>query len=171
MASASNEDLLARLAGHGGGLAGGDPWAAIAASQPRHESVEGRRASRVQEETVAQLMTQPRQTAAAKTAVGPQDGDVFIPYEPASLLEAQLTPSSVEALILKLLLSRGDTSGRQVSDHIKLPFRIIEDLLRQIKSDQLVVHKGSAPMNDYVYQLTDIGRERSRRLADHCTYF
>ena len=40
-----------------------------------------------------------------------------------------------------------------------------------MKADQLVVHKGSAPMNDYLYQLTDIGRERARRLAEHCTYF
>ena len=26
-------------------------------------------------------------------------------------------------------------------------------------------------MNDYVYQLTDLGRERARRFMDHCTYF
>jgi predicted ATPase with chaperone activity len=40
-----------------------------------------------------------------------------------------------------------------------------------MKADQLVVHKGSAAMNDYLYQLTDMGRERARRMADHCTYF
>ena len=26
-------------------------------------------------------------------------------------------------------------------------------------------------MNDYIYTLTDLGRERARRLAEHCTYF
>ena len=26
-------------------------------------------------------------------------------------------------------------------------------------------------MNDYVYQLTDLGRERARRQAQFCTYF
>ena len=26
-------------------------------------------------------------------------------------------------------------------------------------------------MNDYLYQLTELGRERARRLAEHCTYF
>ena len=26
-------------------------------------------------------------------------------------------------------------------------------------------------MNDFVYQLTDLGRERARRLSQHCTYF
>ena len=28
-----------------------------------------------------------------------------------------------------------------------------------MKQDQLVAHRGAAPMNDYVFQLTDIGRE------------
>ena len=26
-------------------------------------------------------------------------------------------------------------------------------------------------MNDFQYQLTDLGRERARRYCDHCTYF
>ena len=26
-------------------------------------------------------------------------------------------------------------------------------------------------MNDYQYQLTDLGRERARRYSQHCTYF
>jgi predicted ATPase with chaperone activity len=69
------------------------------------------------------------------------------------------------------MVSRGDVTGRQVHEHIKLPFRIVDELLRQMKSDQLVVHKGAAPMNDYLYQLTDVGRERARRLVEHCTYF
>ena len=48
---------------------------------------------------------------------------------------------------------------------------LIDELLRQMKHDQWVVYKAAAPMNDYVYQLTDIGRERAKRLAEHCTYF
>jgi predicted ATPase with chaperone activity len=40
-----------------------------------------------------------------------------------------------------------------------------------MKFDQLLVYRGSAPMNDYVYQLTDLGRERARRMMEHCTYF
>ena len=44
-------------------------------------------------------------------------------------------------------------------------------MLRRMKNDQLVAHRGSAPMNDYQYQLTDLGRERARRLVEHCSYF
>lgn len=105
------------------------------------------------------------------TATAQAHDEAYFPVEPTSLREAKLSPSEVEGLILKLLLSRGDLSGRAISDHIKLGFLIIEELLRQLKADQLVVHKGSAPMNDYIYQLTDLGRERGRRLSAHCTYF
>ena len=40
-----------------------------------------------------------------------------------------------------------------------------------MKKDQLVVHRGAAAMNDYQFQLTDLGRERARRHSEHCTYF
>jgi len=40
-----------------------------------------------------------------------------------------------------------------------------------LKSEQLVVYRGSATMNDYLYQLTDLGRERARRYNENCSYF
>jgi DNA-binding PadR family transcriptional regulator len=98
-------------------------------------------------------------------------GDEYIPLEPPTIRDTGLTDTEVEALILKYLLSRGDCTGRDAADQIKLPFILIEPLLRQLKYDQLLVYRGSAPANDYVYQLTDLGRERARRFMDHCTYF
>lgn len=95
----------------------------------------------------------------------------YFPPEPISFREARLPESEVESLVLKFLLARGDASGREVSEQVKLPFGLIEELLRQMKQEQLLVHRGSAPMNDYQFQLTDLGRERARRLAEHCTYF
>ncbi len=180
MADTSNDDLLARLAGQGENT-GEDPWAAIAASQPRHTAVEEKPRSAAEDEKLGHMldrirgMTEPEAApdASAELLLAPKadPADPFLPIEPRSFAEASLTSSSVEGLLLKLLLSRGDMTGRQISDHIKLPFGLIDDLLRQMKSDQLVVHKGAAPMNDYLYDLTDVGRERARRLADHCTYF
>jgi predicted ATPase with chaperone activity len=40
-----------------------------------------------------------------------------------------------------------------------------------MKQDRLVAHKGAAPMNDYVYQLTELGRERAKKFSEHCTYY
>ncbi|MEN6404876.1 MAG: AAA family ATPase [Thermoguttaceae bacterium] len=97
--------------------------------------------------------------------------DAFTPTEPMSFGEAQLTDSHVEALVLKFLLARGDATGRDVADQVKLPFAMVEELLREIKEQRLIAHRGSAPMNDFVYQLSDLGRERARRYTQHCTYF
>ncbi|MEX0712286.1 MAG: AAA family ATPase, partial [Pirellulales bacterium] len=65
----------------------------------------------------------------------------------------------------------GNATGREVADQVRLPFKMIEEVLRQLKTDQLVVYRGTAAMNDYQYQLTDMGRERARRHAAHCSYF
>jgi hypothetical protein len=101
----------------------------------------------------------------------PDDDGKFTPLEPVSFIDASLTETEVEALVLKTLLARGEASGREISEQIKLPFRLLEELLQKMKQDQSVGHRGAAAMNDYVYQLTDVGRERARRHSAHCTYF
>ena len=110
-------------------------------------------------------------TAAQPAAEPAGPVDAFTPIEPASFRAADLTDSEVEALILKFLVTRGDATGRDIADQVKLPFVLVHELLRTMKNDQLVGHRGSAPMNDFVYQLTDLGRERGRRYAHICTYF
>lgn len=97
--------------------------------------------------------------------------DAFVPLVKGSLKEMGLTHSEVEGLVLKFLLARGDVYGRDIAEQLKLPFCLLEGVLRQMKSDQLVVYRGSNELNDYLYQLTDLGRERARRLAQICTYF
>ena len=179
MADISHDDLLARLAGQGD-PADSNSWAAVAASLPLHATPGGKPDEKLDQllgrirdiTTPPELVDEDAPDAIPPLAANlPNAPDAFVPIEPDSLEAAQLTTSAVEGLFLKLLLSRGDASGRQISEHIKLPFRLVDPLLRSMKADQLVVHKGAAPMNDYVYQLTDVGRERARRLADHCTYF
>lgn len=52
-----------------------------------------------------------------------------------------------------------------------MPFRLLEPVLQAMKLAQLVAFRGSAPMNDFIYQLTDLGRERGKKLAELCSYF
>jgi len=111
------------------------------------------------------------QPAAVEKAVSPTASlDEFIPMEPLSIREAGLTDTEIESLTLKYLLTRGDMTGREVAEQIRIPFVPLDQLMRQLKLDQLLIYRGSAPMNDYVYQLTDLGRERAKRYLDHCTY-
>ncbi len=116
------------------------------------------------------------ESAGAPAAVAVRDRTTrhdndFFPAEPVSWRDAKLTESEIEELTLKFLLARGDASGRDVAEQIKLPFALLEELLRRMKNDQWLVHRGAAAMNDYQYQLTDKGRERARRHTAHCTYF
>ncbi len=175
MADSNDGNLLARLAGAATQGDGSDPYAAVAASQPDHDA---------QSDKLDTLLERINDMAAG---AGPEPGDVsdttspadgrpeladtFVPIESESFFEAGLTDSEVEALILKFLVARGDASGRDIAEQIKLPFVLVDELLRDMKNEQLVGHRGDAPMNDYRYQLTDTGRERGRRHAQHCTYF
>ncbi len=199
MPDVSHDELLARLTGKNE-QGGADPWAAVAASLPQHAAEERKSPEKpaASEEEVDALVERIREMASPRPAEpptvtapdvrpelvadAPADAsptsaeshtipDAFYPVEPTSFGDAEITVSAVNGLILKLMLSRGDLAGREIHEHIKLPFRLVDGLLRQLKMDQLVVHKGAAQMNDYIYQLTDLGRERARRLAEHCTYF
>jgi DNA-binding PadR family transcriptional regulator len=95
----------------------------------------------------------------------------WVPVEPNNLLAAGLAEGEVEALILKTLNSRSECTGRALAEHIKLSFGLVDPLLNSMKQDRLVGHKGSAMANDYVYQLTELGRERAKKFAEQCTYF
>ena len=190
------DSLLARLAGRGSDE-GPDPYAAVAATVPDHTAPKVaavQQAEKLRQDKLDQLLgriaqltggatasvnpttvggsrnEQSSQPAAIPAPAAPAAND-FFPPEPASFAEAKLTESEVEELALKFLLARGDASGRDVADQLKLPFLLLEELLRQMKLEQWIVHRGAAAMNDYQYQLTDKGRERARRLAQHCTYF
>jgi DNA-binding PadR family transcriptional regulator len=95
----------------------------------------------------------------------------WMPLEPETLGDAGLVDGEVEALILKTLNGRSEATGRYLSDQLKLQFRLIDPLLQSMKQDRLVAHKAAASMNDYVYQLTELGRERAKKYAEQCTYF
>ena len=101
----------------------------------------------------------------------PAQEQQYIPPEPTTLLEANLTTEEIEKLILKFLQARGSAVGRKIAQQACLPFSLIDPLLKNLKQEQLVSFKTTATMGDYEYTLTDMGRDRSRRFNDECTYF
>lgn len=100
----------------------------------------------------------------------PDPGEAFRPRAPKSLEDARLTEEDVERLIFKFLLLKGAATGREIALQIKLPYPLIEPLLKAWKQQQLLTLKASAEMGDYVFLITDTGRERARRYAEECTY-
>ncbi len=99
------------------------------------------------------------------------EAEAFLPRAPETLEQTGLTFEEVERLVMKYLLSKGSSSGRVIAQQIKLPFGIIDPILKQLKQEQLVGFRGAAQMGDYEFQITDYGRERARRYAEECTYF
>ena len=95
----------------------------------------------------------------------------FIPLAPNTLEAAGLNPSMVEELVCRFLLNRGEASGRQISDQLRLPFRLIDPILNRLKSEQMTVYRGANSVNDYTHSLTDQGRDRARRYNLRTTYY
>jgi hypothetical protein len=94
----------------------------------------------------------------------------FHPTEPKAIEETGLSPTLIEDLLLKYVLAVGSASGRDIATHVCLPFVTLEDLLRSLRTRQLLVHVGSAQLGDYVYTLTEQGRGRAQAAASACAY-
>ncbi len=190
MADSTETSLLERLA-QGGEDADPAAWDAVAPSSPQGQSLptdaeneEVKKPTGASNPKLSAMLAKikksdvviapPKATQASNAegsnAEAPNNDDGFMPKEPNSYAMAGLSESDVEGLIFKLLLSQGDAAGRAIADHIRLPFVLVGETLQRLKGEQLLVYRGAAPMNDYVYQLPDIGRERARRLAEHCSY-
>ena len=95
----------------------------------------------------------------------------FTPRAPESLEQTGLHLSEVSDIILKFMVYRGLETGFNIAQHVGVRFPLIEHLMRQLKSDRLVAYKNSAGGADYVYELTELGRERARELSKACSYF
>jgi hypothetical protein len=108
---------------------------------------------------------------AAPAALRKEATTEFVPQAPRSFPEAGIAESSVEEIVCKYLLSKGEATGRDISEQVKLPFPMIETLLARMKYDQLIGYIGQSTMNDYVCKLSDIGRERARNYNTTSTYF
>jgi len=109
-----------------------------------------------------QSLLGPQQSAEAKD---------FFPKVPERLEESGLTADEVERLILKFLLQKGTTSGRAIAQQIRLPFNIVDPIVKNLKYDQLLTFVNTVEMGDYEYAITDQGRERARRFSEECTYY
>ena len=95
----------------------------------------------------------------------------FRPKAVENLQETGLSFEEVERLILKYLMSKGSSTGRNICSQVCLPFHIIDPILKQLKHQQLLSFKGTAEMGDYEFAITEQGRDRAYGYNLECTYF
>jgi predicted ATPase with chaperone activity len=85
----------------------------------------------------------------------------FYPPAPKNLNQTGLNEKLVEDLVFKHLHSRGVLTGRQIADEICLPFKLIEHVLSDLKQQLFIAYKSDAGINDFLYMLTDQGRQKA----------
>ncbi|NNJ25704.1 AAA family ATPase [Alienimonas chondri] len=95
----------------------------------------------------------------------------FRPRCPNTIAESGLTEDEIERLVMKYLFNVGAASGRAVCTQLKLPFTIIDPIVRKLRKSQYLTFSGAAEAGDYHYQITESGRAAAGKLVRECTYF
>ncbi len=92
---------------------------------------------------------------------------------PASLDELDVNQGMVVDILLRLTYNEGEVSATRAEEVVKLPYRLIDDLLAWMQQEHLLeVAKavGSLGRRGYVYSLTDGGRARAKEALERTQY-
>jgi hypothetical protein len=95
----------------------------------------------------------------------------FVPRQPRNMRETNIPPALIEKIIMRFLFQVGAAPGRKIAAQVQLPYRIIEPLLKQLRSDKHIDLAGTTATGDSEFNITDGGRDRARRYTVECTYF
>jgi len=109
----------------------------------------------------ASLAAQPARTACAPP-----------PPCPTSLSETGLTSAQLSDLVLKQLYLQGNMLGVRLARNARLPFQILEEVLRFLKYEKCieVISGDLIGPASYRFNLTELGRHRAREAFDQCRY-
>jgi hypothetical protein len=101
----------------------------------------------------------------------PETGNI-VPPVPETLDESGIPAAMLETLIVKLLYSRGEMLGRDLSEAMGLKFSLIEDFLELLKRQYHIQAKSSMGMGNSttLFALTETGREMARECMQHNQY-
>ncbi|PDW03120.1 AAA family ATPase [Candidatus Viridilinea mediisalina] len=91
----------------------------------------------------------------------PQMNNSFLPEEPATIEETGLNRTFLTEHFLRLLYNKGRATGREIADDLCLFYRIVEQLiidLRNLEQIDIIGQKGFGDIN-YEYALTARGGE------------
>jgi hypothetical protein len=94
------------------------------------------------------------------------------PLSPDSLKESGLTLGFICDMLLRTVYTRGVMVGRDISQYLCLPFKVIREPLRFLKDEKLLQVDGGDLVGDvsYRFSLTDLGRDRAKSAMEQCAY-
>lgn len=90
-----------------------------------------------------------------------------------SLEDSGLTESFLQDMALKIMYFRGQVTGYQIADQIKLPFQtVLAPIMDFLKREQMCEVKGSGGLGSgsYQYVITNKGSARARERLEQTTY-
>ncbi|MDX1624557.1 MAG: ATP-binding protein [Gemmatimonadota bacterium] len=94
------------------------------------------------------------------------------PPVPGSLEETGISRETITELALKTLYVQGSLTGRELSEYLRLPFVLLDEILERIQQRHLVEVGGTRGHGrvGYVFDLTGAGRERARESMESGRY-
>lgn len=101
------------------------------------------------------------------------NGMVELLTPPTSLDDLDVNQGMVVDILLRLTYNEGEVSATHAEEVVKLPYRIIDDLLAWMQQEHMLeVAKavGSLGRRGYVYSLTDGGRNRAKEAFERTQY-
>jgi len=75
-------------------------------------------------------------------------------------------------MLLRTIYTRGTMIGRDLSQYLCLPFKVIRDPLKFLKDEKLIQVDGGDLVGEvsYRFSLTDLGRDRAKAAMEQCAY-
>jgi predicted ATPase with chaperone activity len=95
---------------------------------------------------------------------------VFFPIAPRTLADTHISEGQVEKIILSYLMLHGSMKGVEIAQHIGLSFTVVEKILQSLKAQRLLGPKSAGTLSDYLYEITEAGTDKIRRIAGNCSY-
>ena len=100
-------------------------------------------------------------------------GIVDLITPPGSMEELDVNQGTIVDILLRLAYNEGEVVATRAEEVVKLPYRLIDDLLAWMQQEHLLeVSKavGSLGRRGYVYNLTDAGRVRAKEAFERTQY-
>ncbi|MCK9983925.1 MAG: hypothetical protein AzoDbin1_00397 [Azoarcus sp.] len=109
--------------------------------------------------------------AVTRASVIPLEDSPAFPRAPRTLEETGLPLLFLVELATKLLFVRGQLRLTEISQQLRLPAGVLENLLAFMRAERLceVVRRGETD-GDVLYELTDAGRARASEYLSRCKY-
>ncbi len=99
---------------------------------------------------------------------------MWLPKRPQSIEEAKLSAHYVEDCILRILATQGPTRGSRFADTLKLPYSLVEPIIREMRDKDLIGAQGGSGIGGnggLDFGLTPKGMDAAATARSRSTYF